>query len=198
MQPERRQNMEETDVRGTPRTLSWLDPPHDLLGDRRDSLLDTGQVEGLIKAVFPSYRPSMTMFDMDGVLVEDWDTPEPEPPDVEEYDLWWNHIHDGRPCYLPSEPVLGIASGRLGCYRKLTGFWLTRYDVSYGRLFLSPHTCRERNHHPPAAMKTRRYKGSPATLFIESDEKQAITIARLSRRPVFCMETMKLLEVPGN
>ncbi len=188
--------MEKTDVRGTPRTLSWLDPAHDPLGDRRDSSLDTGQVEGLIKAVFPPYRPSTTMFDMDGVLVEDWYDPEPEPPDVEEYDLWWNHIHDGRPCYLPSEPVLGVASGRLECYRKLTGFWLARYGVGYGRLFLSAYdTCRERNRHPPSAMKARCYKRSPATLFIESSEKHAIVIARLSRKPVFCMETMKLLEV---
>lgn len=197
MQPERKHNStERTDVRGTPRTLSWLNPAFDPLGDRRDSLLDTEEVGGLIKAIFPSYRPSTTMFDMDGVLVEDWCTPEPEPPDVEEYDPWWRHVHDGRPCYLPSEPVLGIASGRLECYRKLTGFWLARYDVSYGRLFLSAYdSCHERDRQSPAMMKAGRYYNSPATLFIESNLRHAITIAGMAQKPVFCMEKMELLEV---
>ena len=177
--------------RRPPGDLSWLDPVCDHLVDRRWPERDTAETEALIRAVFPDYSPASTMFDMDGVLTVQPTSNETPPEDTVEGDAWWDHLHDARPFFLPSGPVLAVASGRLECYRTLTTFWLHRYEVSFILLHLSTYaTAAARDIGPPAEEKTRKYMQSPASLFIESDEVQALAIVGQSRRPVFCMETM--------
>lgn len=125
---------------------------------------------------------SKIMFDMDGVLCEDWFSNEYEQP--AEYQ---NHLENASPLYLPTAPILGIVTSRLEKYREITQDWLTRHNVSYSFLEMEPAEPRRFSKH-----KSQHYAArQDAILFVESSPDQSAAIATATRKPVLCPAEMR-------
>lgn len=160
--------------------------------------LDPAVFYARVKALFPDYDSLLTMFDMDGVLTVPWTTPEPEPWLVQPGSAWDLHLCCGKPLYVPASEIFGVCSGRLERYRTVTRNWL-RGKVGFRNLWLSPHGSAEARNTAEvsvAQMKGQRYRSCRETnLFIESEHDQSVEIARVSKKPVFCVENLSLLKV---
>lgn len=158
----------------------------------------------LILSALHGELAAATLFDLDGVL-----TPEIcyNEPDVSSYaelqakhlgSPYWVHLHSAPPFLIPSQPILGVASGRMHFYKAQTEAWLTRYDVRLIRgLYLSPY---DRPGKRPgrsqcgntACLKVGAFQAAAARLFIESKRWQAEQIYEQTHKPVFCMQNMRL------
>ena len=134
--------------------------------------------------------------DIDGVLCQD-------PSKLENDDgKRYEHFLENAPAkFIPTRKVGKLVTNRLEKYRPQTEAWLKKYDIEYDELImLDGVTGLERalsgNH---AQFKAEVYKKCDAILFFESEYNQAVDICRLSGKPVFCVETMELLnsEHPG-
>lgn len=125
--------------------------------------------------------------DFDGVLCQD-----PTPEQNDDGERYRQFILNAAPKLLPSRPIGLIVTARLKKYIEETQFWLRKHNVQYGGLvMLDLESAEERRalgvH---ANFKAQVYSGiKGAELFIESDWSQAKTIAHLSRKDVFCVET---------
>ncbi|MEI8381044.1 MAG: hypothetical protein WCJ09_13005 [Planctomycetota bacterium] len=124
--------------------------------------------------------------DLDGVLCDDWNGGnEDEHPDA-----YQDFLHNVRPRRIPSMPLKGIVTNRLERHRPETVAWLRRHGIQFGTLTMSPHTTfSSRDQAQDAsARKAAAYAADPALrLFVESDDQQAVEIARRTGRPVFSM-----------
>ena len=132
--------------------------------------------------------------DIDGVLCLD--------PTSEQNDDGANYrdfLSCTRPLFIPSLKVAHLVTSRLERYRPETEEWLQRNGVQYGTLhMLDLPSAEERRrlkiHHK---FKAEVYSRYPQTrLFVESEERQAIEIMKLSGKPVFCIETNEMY-IPG-
>ena len=132
--------------------------------------------------------------DIDGVLCVD--------PTTEQNDDGPNYrdfLSCTRPLFIPSIKVAHLVTSRLEKYRPETEAWLQRNGVQYGTLhMLDLPSAEERRrlniHHK---FKAEVYARHPQTrLFVESEDRQAIEIMKLSGKPVYCIETNEMY-VPG-
>ncbi|MDB2310617.1 phosphoribosyltransferase family protein [Opitutales bacterium] len=124
-------------------------------------------------------------FDLDGVLCVD--------PTYEENDdgpKYVEFIRNAKPLFIPSHEIGAIVTSRLERYRADTEAWLERYDVQYGELLMLDLASKEERIRTQAApkFKAKTYRQSGADLFIESDAKQAVEIARLSGKFVYAVD----------
>jgi orotate phosphoribosyltransferase len=132
---------------------------------------------------------AQAMFDMDGVLCYD-----PTCHDDHrggEYEAW---LPNAVPFNVPSVPIHSICTNRLRIWRSETTEWLDRHGVRYGALHMSPHDS-PASRTAGAAFghyKGEMYRDSDCTLFIESDDAQARTIAFISGKPVIALDTGKV------
>lgn len=123
---------------------------------------------------------SRVLFDMDGVICEDWQG-DWSGADADRYEQF---LANARPLHLPRVPVMGIVTGREESRRQETELWLARHGVQYGSLIMNPGG---RKH---AEFKADVYKSlHGAMCFAESSEKQAIAIHQRTGRPVLSVET---------
>lgn len=129
--------------------------------------------------------------DMDGVLCCD-----PEVDDDGE--IYSNFIKNAPPLFIPTTHVGTIVTCRLEKYRSITEDWLKRNHVEYNKLLMLdfPNRDARRQWGKHGEYKGEYYKNSSATLFIESSKQQAEKIAAISQKPVICIETNSLIEVP--
>lgn len=134
-------------------------------------------------------------WDLDGVICTN--------PTVfdDDSDSYRREIRSGvKPLHLPQVPAKAIITNRIERWRRETEQWLEQYGVKYATLVMQPYrTARERRaESTPAAFKAAQLKSLGGTLFIESDDKQAVQIASLSGIPVICIERMCLYDAaPG-
>jgi orotate phosphoribosyltransferase len=132
--------------------------------------------------------------DMDGVLCHD-----PEPHEDDDGPLYERFLRETKPHMLPTRKIARIVTSRLEKYRALTESWLQRHGVRYEELtMMDCPSAAERDatrchgtYKAEVYRSNRRYQ-----LFVESEAEQARHIARLSGKPVFCIETMEMLN-PG-
>ncbi|MGA6099031.1 phosphoribosyltransferase family protein [Stutzerimonas marianensis] len=132
--------------------------------------------------------------DIDGVLCVD--------PSLDENDdgqRYRDFLASTRPLFIPSVKVAHLVTSRLEKYRAETEEWLGRNGVEYGTLHMldlaSAEERRRLGIH--ARFKAEVYAKHPLTrLFVESEEKQAIEIMKLSGKPVYCLETNEMY-LPG-
>lgn len=153
------------DVIGTPRTFAW-------------NWTSIQHVE-------------RTLFDMDGVICEDWNGGrwDSGPKWNEDRDRYEVHVNEASPLYLPRRKVLAVVTGRPECVRKQTEAWLARHGVEYGNLVMRDDLD-DRKH---SVIKANAYKRIPlATCFVESSEEQSREIAKLTGRSVLSVETWKM------
>lgn len=126
------------------------------------------------------------MFDLDGVLCRD-----PLPSENDDGERYRQFINEVPPRVVPSKEIGYIVTCRLEKYRDLTEQWLSKHGIEYDQLIMMDHPSMEArraagNH---AEYKANVYENSDSKLFIESNENQANKIARLTRKPVFCVNS---------
>lgn len=129
--------------------------------------------------------------DMDGVLCRD-----PAPDENDDGLAYERFLQEAEPYLLPSKKIARIVTSRLEKYRDLTEDWLDRHGVAYEELVMIDHASAAerdaaRNH---GSYKAEVYRSSKRyQLFVESEIEQARQIARWSGKPVFCVDTMEML-----
>lgn len=120
------------------------------------------------------------IFDMDGVICEDW--PGSKDDDISVYEKW---LEDVKPLYLPTQRIRAIATARIEKYREVTEKWLDRWHVLYDELEMADCTIEEiRAKGNYAEHKAIFYVGSASPLFIESELWQCEYIAKKSGKSV--------------
>jgi orotate phosphoribosyltransferase len=146
--------------------------------------------------VFNSVLSPHVAVDFDGILC--YDCP---PGDDDDGPRYRRFLETARPLYLPRRvPIPLIVTARLEKYRQPTEAWLRRHGIRWGKLVMGPWgNLKERHKHDMGAYKARhfeewarRHRATPPPLmFMESDDRQAQTIARITRRLVVCPGTGK-------
>ncbi len=139
--------------------------------------------------ILNSWIYSKSCTDLDGILC--FDPTEEENDDGKKYE---NFILNAKPKFTPFLKVNTIVTARLEKYRSLTIKWLEDNNIEFDSLIMmnlpnKDARIKAGNH---ASFKAQIYKKSETQLFIESAEWQAKEIFRLSNKPVFCSENMKM------
>ncbi len=132
-----------------------------------------------------------TCFDLDGVLCQD-----PEIDDDGE--KYIRFLETATPLFIPTSPIGTIITCRLEKYRQKTEEWLSKYNIKYQKLVMldMPTKADRVKWGKHGEYKGEYYKESNCNLFIESSLRQANTIAKISRKPVFCVETNSIIKPP--
>ena len=129
------------------------------------------------------------IFDMDGVICEDCTCDE----DESEY---LQFLKRAKPLYLPKFKINKICTGRLERYRLPTEAWLSRHNVEYGELCMMP--CKTKEDRIKVGFgrwkALKSIEDTHAKLFVESDLSQAVEINDISKKPVLCVDNMRLYE----
>lgn len=128
-------------------------------------------------------------FDLDGVLCVD-----PSDADNDDGARYENFLRTALPLFTPTQRIGHIVSARLEKYREATERWLTEHGVDYGQLHLIdlPSHAERRRRGVHCTHKAKVYVETGASLFYESDPEQSRQIARLSGKPVLCIQSMQL------
>lgn len=129
--------------------------------------------------------------DIDGVLCED---PAKEADDDAE--CYQRFLETAAPMVIPTMPVGWLVTARLEKYRKQTEQWLARHGIQYRELVMwdLPGRSTRESAQSHGEYKANVYRATNADLFIESSATQAIEIADLSGKQVFCMATGEMCE----
>ena len=135
-----------------------------------------------------------SLLDFDGIFSPD------VPIDVcEDEDKYIEYITNVEPFYhrLPEMfQCRGIVTARLNKYREVTKEWLAKYGVEYDELHMYPtekEAIRDLNHiAESAAFKSEIYSRSPAKIFVESNQSEAILINRKTKKAVVCPDAERL------
>lgn len=124
--------------------------------------------------------------DIDGVLC--LDPTEDENDDGPAYEKF---LVEARPLLAPTRKIGWLVTSRLEKYRKLTEAWLASRDIKYDHLIMLdlPNKAERQRLGAHGSFKAEFYRKSDAILFIESEHEQAQRIAKLSGKPVLCVET---------
>ena len=137
--------------------------------------------------------------DIDGVLC--LDPTEEENDDGPAYEKF---LSEARPLLGPTRKIGWLVTSRLEKYRKLTEAWLDRHEIKYDHLIMLdlPSKAERQRLGAHGSFKADFYRKSNAILFIESEHEQALKIAKLSGKPVLCVESNMValpdaLSLPG-
>ncbi len=128
--------------------------------------------------------------DIDGVLCVD--------PTEEENDdgpKYREFLTNAKPLLLPTAPLGWLVTCRLEKYRDLTEQWLAKHSVRYEGLHMMdlPNKAARLASGSHGSFKAKIYLSTKAELFIESSQRQALEIARVSGKPVLSLETNQML-----
>lgn len=127
--------------------------------------------------------------DIDGVLCLD-----PTDEQNNDSDAYRRFLSEALPLHRSSRRIGWLVTSRLEKYRDLTETWLKAQGIEYGRLIMLdlPSKAERQRLGTDGSFKGEFYRNSSASLFIESEHRQALTIARLSGKPVLCLETHQI------
>ena len=126
-------------------------------------------------------------FDIDGVLCVD---PTKEENSTEE--KYREFLLNAKPLFIPTFTINTLVTSRLEKFRQETEKWLSNNNVKYNQLIMLNMESKEERikYQAHAKFKAHVYKSLPNTsLFIESEDTQAKTIAALSNKTVVCVST---------
>lgn len=132
--------------------------------------------------------------DIDGVLCLD-----PTEQENDDGDAYCRFLSEAVPLHPTSRRIGWLVTSRLEKYRDLTEAWLKRQGIKYGELIMLNLPSKEERQRQGVhgSFKADFYRRSNSTLFIESEGAQAETIAKLSGKPVLCVETHQI-HLPGS
>lgn len=131
-------------------------------------------------------------FDIDGVLCED-----PLPEQNDDGEKYIDFILNAKPLYIPNDEIYMLVTSRLEKYRKETEQWLEQNNVRYKKLVMLdlPSKADRIKQNAHASFKAQIYqKEENAKFFYESERKQAIYIAAVTKKAVFCVRTGELFD----
>lgn len=140
--------------------------------------------------ILQSRRLAAFCVNIDGVLC-----PEPSKQVKEDESRYEEFLTRAEPLYLPTQKVGWLVTCRSEQYRALTEEWLARYGVEYGELIMRdlPAAPSRNGADTCGSFKAEVYRQTQATLFFESSISQALQIANLALKPVFCVGTMQMI-----
>ncbi|WP_462380960.1 phosphoribosyltransferase family protein [Pseudomonas sp. Marseille-QA0892] len=133
-------------------------------------------------------------FDIDGVLCVD-----PTSDENDDGPKYIEFLERTLPLVIPSVKVKHVVTSRLEKYRPQTEAWLARHGVQYERLHMIdlPTAAERRRLNMHHKHKAKVYRSDPqATLFVESEPRQALEIMRAANKPVYCTED-NVMYMPG-
>ena len=127
--------------------------------------------------------------DIDGVLCLD-----PTKQENDDGEAYRRFLNEAVPLHTTSRKIGWLVTSRLEKYRDLTEGWLKQQGIEYGQLIMLdlPTAEERRRQGVHGSFKANFYRDAESTLFIESEERQAEVIARLSGKPVLCVETHQI------
>jgi uncharacterized HAD superfamily protein len=128
--------------------------------------------------------------DIDGVLCVD-----PNEREDDDGDEYLKFLVNTKPLFLPTVEIGWLVTGRLEKYRPQTADWLERHGVRYRELLMMnlPDTEAKRKIGGGAPFKSEVYVKTNATLFIESDVREARIIAKRAGQPVLCIPIQEMI-----
>lgn len=129
--------------------------------------------------------------DIDGVLCFD-----PTHDENDDGPNYTRFLANARPLMVPGRRVAHLVTSRLERYRPETEAWLAARGIEYGKLWMLdvPTAAERRRRGAHGAFKAQVYANVDAQLFVESEERQAIEIARLSGKPVLSIESHTVIQ----
>lgn len=129
--------------------------------------------------------------DIDGVLCHD-----PTQDENDDGPAYLKFLTEARPLHIMTCPIGTLVTSRLEKYRPQTEAWLASIGLRYGKLVMLdlPSAAERQRLGAHGSFKANYYRRSDAVLFIESENRQARTIAQLSGKPVLCLETHVMIE----
>lgn len=132
--------------------------------------------------------------DMDGVLCLD-----PTREQNDDGPAYLRFIREVSPRFVPTQRIGYIVTCRLEKYRRLTEEWLATHGFQYGALIMMDLPDKEARVRSGShgRFKADVYRGTDTELFIESSAAQAQEIARLSSKPVLCIEGPAMVLPPA-
>ncbi len=127
--------------------------------------------------------------DIDGVLCLD-----PTPKENDDGIAYERFVADATPLFKITRKIGFLVTSRLEKYRGQTEEWLRKNGIDYGQLIMLdlPSAEERRRRAIHGSFKAEFYKRSDCILFVESEQQQAQTIAKLSGKPVLCIETQQM------
>lgn len=129
-------------------------------------------------------------FDLDGVLCVD-----PKEDEDDDGEIYKSFLKGVNPLFIPTKEIGNIVTCRLEKYREETEVWLKENNIKYKNLIMMNYKTKEERMKAGkhAKYKAKNYKKTNSDLFIESSLNQAVSIARLSNKPVYCIEVQKMI-----
>lgn len=130
-------------------------------------------------------------FDIDGVLCFD-----PTSDQNDDGEAYTQFIQTARPLLVPGQKIAHLVTSRLERYRSQTEAWLAANDIEYGKLWMLdlPNAAERRRQGAHGSFKAGVYRQLDETIiFVESEERQAIEIARRSGKPVLSIESHSIV-----
>ena len=127
---------------------------------------------------------SRACVDIDGVLCRD-----PLTAENDDGERYIEFLLNAEPLILPSYKIHSLVTSRLEKYRAHTEEWLANHGVEYDKLIMLdlPSSAERQRLGSHAEHKAKHYLASGLDFFIESDERQAREIARITKKPVYCV-----------
>ncbi|NRP74452.1 Orotate phosphoribosyltransferase [Ensifer psoraleae] len=128
--------------------------------------------------------------DIDGVLCLD-----PTNDENDDGPAYLRFLAEACPLHVPTRKIASLVTSRLEKYRPQTEAWLARRGIQYGELVMLDLPSKKERQRLAAhgRFKADIYRRSDAILFIESEHDQAVNIAKLSGKPVLCLETQEMI-----
>lgn len=128
--------------------------------------------------------------DIDGVICRD-----PTSDENDDGPKYLQFMDCAEPKILPSKKVGYLVTSRLEKYRAETEAWLKKHGVLYKELIMLdlPDKATRLASGSHASFKAEVYSKTNTRLFIESSYKQALKIAAISKKPVYCIENQQFV-----
>lgn len=127
-------------------------------------------------------------FDIDGVLCQN-------PPFDDDGPVYSEYLANAEPLYIPSLKIDTLVTCRLEKYRSITETWLRKNNVKYSKMIMLDFKTKEERQAwgKHGEYKPHIYRKSDNILFVESSLNEAITISKISNKPVFCTENFEMI-----
>ena len=132
-----------------------------------------------------------TCMDIDGVLCAD-----PTPEENDDGEKYRHFLLNAPPLFIPKVTIGTLVTSRLEKYRPETEAWLRKNHVKYNKLVMLdlPDMAARQRANCHASFKAKEYGSSTDyMLFVESSMPQAVEINRLTKKPVLCTETFRMI-----
>jgi len=127
--------------------------------------------------------------DIDGVLCLN-----PTDGENDDGEKYIHFLENAIPYWIPTVKIKALVTCRLEKYRKTTEQWLNKNHINYEKLYmLNLPNKKSRMDYGHARFKAEIFNLVGAKYFIESSYNQACDIAKITHKPVFCVETMDFI-----